>query len=109
MPELCDRSVCAAELHLRNTVIQKVVEGWTPVPAPHLTETVSIESRIGNPHETPTSTHVEPDPCPYTPTGRHDSLNGDVELEPETRPADHSGATPNNQEVFDEPPPRSLI
>ena len=41
MPERYDRSACANELLLRNTVIHRVREGWNIAPACHLPETAN--------------------------------------------------------------------
>ena len=47
MNERYDRSVCANELLLRNTIIQKVISGWTMVDSFCLPETVAGDDRIG--------------------------------------------------------------
>ena len=47
MNERYDRSVCANELLLRNTIIQKVVQGWNMVESFRLPETVPGSGRIG--------------------------------------------------------------
>ena len=47
MPERYDRSVCANELLLRNTIIRKIIEESAMVPSPHLPESVSGDLRIG--------------------------------------------------------------
>ena len=47
MPERYDRSVCADELLLRNTIANKMEDGWGPADAFHLPGTVSGPVRIG--------------------------------------------------------------
>ena len=47
MPERYDRSVCASELLLRNTIVNKIVNGWTVAPSFHLPQTVLDAGRIG--------------------------------------------------------------
>ena len=47
MNERYDRSVCASELLLRNTIIQKMVAGWNMVASFHLPESVTGAARIG--------------------------------------------------------------
>ena len=47
MPERYDRSACAAELLLRNTIVRRVRTGRGVAPAFHLPETVTGASRIG--------------------------------------------------------------
>ena len=47
MPERYDRSACANELLLRNTVIHRMREGWNIAPAPQLPGTVTDTNRIG--------------------------------------------------------------
>ena len=47
MGERYDRSVCANELLLRNTIIQKVVQRWNMVESFRLPETVPGAGRIG--------------------------------------------------------------
>ena len=49
IPERYDRSVCANELLLRNTIIQRMVGGWGMAPAFHLPTTVEGHVRIGKP------------------------------------------------------------
>ena len=60
MPGRYDRSVCATELLLRNTIIQKVVEGWTLAPSFRIPETVPIDRRIGKATEEALDTDVLP-------------------------------------------------
>ena len=47
MPERYDRSVCATELLLRNTIVQKMIAGWKPVEAYCLPLTVANNERTG--------------------------------------------------------------
>ena len=47
MPERYGRIACAAEWILRNTIVQKVVDGWALAPSFHIHETVPNDSRIG--------------------------------------------------------------
>ena len=47
MNERYDRSVCANELLLRNTIIQKVISGWKMVDSFCLPEPVAGSDRIG--------------------------------------------------------------
>ena len=47
MPDRYDRAVCATELLLRNTIIQKVVSGWELAASFHLPLTVPGGIRIG--------------------------------------------------------------
>lgn len=47
MPERYDRCVCANGLLLRNTIVHKVVEGWSMIPSFHIPETIIGERRIG--------------------------------------------------------------
>ena len=47
MPERYGRSVCANELLLMNTIIQRVANGWEMAPAFHLPTTVHGNERIG--------------------------------------------------------------
>ena len=49
MPKRYDRSVCAIELLLRNTIIQQIVPGREVAPAYHLPLTVTENVRIGKP------------------------------------------------------------
>ena len=58
MPERYDRTVCATELLLGNTIIQKFVSGWDLAPSFHLPETVHNDQRIGK--ETPVVPTVDP-------------------------------------------------
>ena len=51
MPGRYDRSACANELLLRNTVIHRMREGWNIAPAFHLPETVNDINRIGRDKE----------------------------------------------------------
>ena len=64
MPERYDRSVCATELLLRNTIIQKVVGGWAIAPSFHLPETVPSDCRIGKAAEVTLDTDVLPSALP---------------------------------------------
>ena len=52
MPERYDRSTCATELLLRNTIVQQIVGGWSMAPAYHLPETVTGHVRIGKENDT---------------------------------------------------------
>ena len=47
MNERYGRSVCAGELLLRNTIIQKMVSAWAMVGAFHLPDTLPGTDRIG--------------------------------------------------------------
>ena len=47
MAERYDRSVCASEPLLRNTIMRKMAEGWNIAPAFHLPATVVGHQRIG--------------------------------------------------------------
>ena len=47
MPERYDRSVCAGELLLMHTIIQRVVNGWEMAPEFHLPSTAEWHVRIG--------------------------------------------------------------
>ena len=47
MPERYDRSACANELLLRNTIAQRMRSGWEIAPAFRLPITVTGETRIG--------------------------------------------------------------
>ena len=47
MPERYDRSVCASELLLRNTIIKQMAAGWEVSDSPHLPTTVTGRVRIG--------------------------------------------------------------
>ena len=47
MPDRYDRSVCAGELLLRNTIVTKMADGWGPAGAFRLPTTVSGHLRIG--------------------------------------------------------------
>ena len=70
MPERYDREVCAAELLLRNTIIQKFVSGWGLAPSFHLPETVTGHHRIGKeaPLRPPNQTEDLPGPTPVDDT-----------------------------------------
>ena len=54
MNERYDRSVCANELLLRNTIIQKVISGWAMAGSLCLPETVAGSDRIGREPKAPT-------------------------------------------------------
>ena len=47
MPERYDRAACAHELLLRNTIVQRMIEGWGLAPAFHLPVSVDKSVRIG--------------------------------------------------------------
>ena len=47
MPERYDRSACANELLLRNTIVQRMRTGWEVAPAFHLPLTIAGTPRIG--------------------------------------------------------------
>ena len=66
MQERCDRSVRATELLLRNTIIQKVVDGWALAPSFRIPETVPSDSRIGKAAEGARSTSVPPASFPVS-------------------------------------------
>ena len=51
MPERYDRSVCASELLLRNTIIQQIVAGWNMAPSYRLPATATGRLRIGKTEE----------------------------------------------------------
>ena len=71
MPERYDRSACANELLLRNTVIRRAREGWAVPPASHLPLTVVDTTRIGCEAElTYTKSHALGINCPPSPTVR---------------------------------------
>ena len=53
MPERYDRSVCASELMIRNTIAQNIASGWEIAPAYHLPTTVTGHTQIGKTEETP--------------------------------------------------------
>ena len=59
MNERYDRSVCARELHLRNTSIRKMVGGWNMVDSFHLPESVTNATRIGKGPVTEQSSKAE--------------------------------------------------
>ena len=52
MPERYDRSVCANELLLHNTIVQMMDAGWVLAPAYHLPATRTGHVRIGKEPET---------------------------------------------------------
>ena len=52
MPARYGRSVCANELLLRNTILQKMADGWELAPAYLLPSTETCHVRIGNEPET---------------------------------------------------------
>ena len=47
MPERYDRSVCANELLLRNTIMNKMRHGWEMAPGFHMPVTAADHQRIG--------------------------------------------------------------
>ena len=47
MPERYDSSVCANELRLRNTIVQRMASGWSLAPAYHIPNTIDCSVRIG--------------------------------------------------------------
>ena len=49
VPERYGRSVCASELLLRNTITQRMANGWGPAPAYRLPDTILRHLRIGKP------------------------------------------------------------
>ena len=60
MPERYDRIVCATELFLRNTIIQKVADGWAIVQSFHIPESPPNERRIGKTPEETRDTALPP-------------------------------------------------
>ena len=76
MNERYDRSVCANELLIRNTIIQKMVAGWTMVDSFRLPETVAGAERIGKEPNNASTDVVElmssPPVLPLA-TGTHES------------------------------------
>ena len=89
MPERYDRSVCASELLLRNTIVNKIVSGWTMAPSFHLPHTVLDAGSIGK-----VSIDTNEPPLPGTaqalPVGSEVSQKGDdkeLPLPPATQDA----------------------
>ena len=72
MPDRYGRSVCASEMLLRNTIIQRTVEGWGMAPAFHLPTTVVGHVRIGKPVPDVTSQDTTPNLTPCD-SSAHDS------------------------------------
>ena len=61
MNERYDRSVCASELLLRNTIIRKMAGGWNMAESFHLPESVTSSVRIGkDPVDTSTTAALTP-------------------------------------------------
>ena len=78
MPERYDRAVCATELLLRNTIIQRFVSGWGLTPSFHLPETVTDHHRIRK--EAPLCSPTQTEDLPgATPVG--DTVLADAEQE----------------------------
>ena len=62
MPERYDRAACSHELLLRNTIVQRMNEGWGIAPAFHLPATVDKTVRIGHTNTAPVVPNQEDDP-----------------------------------------------
>ena len=96
MPERYDRSVCANELLLRNTIVNKMADGWKPADAFHLPTTVSGHVRIGK------STDDAPLP---TPDGEPRTGSPTVEVLPSvnnTAPGENTQAVQSECAAVDE-------
>ena len=102
MNERYDRSVCAIELLLRNTIIQKMVAGWNMVASFHLPQSVTGAVRIGKGPDAQATTFEEPidplvgsDLVPSTQglPAPVDVQQGGVsdDLESETKPCEQEG------------------
>ena len=88
MPERYDRSVCASELLLRNTIVQRIVAGRGIAPTYRLHATVSGHLRIGKPEtpDTPADMATENNVTSRAPNARYQPMgNWTVMTDPLTR------------------------
>ena len=98
MPERYDRSVCASELLLRNTIVNKIVNGWTVAPSFHLPQTAQDAGRIGKVSANANET-LPPETAPTLPVGSEVShKGGDKELPLTPATQDDRDATPLDEQ-----------
>ena len=94
MPERYDRSVCANELLLRNTIAQRIRQGWEVAPAFHLPATVDGNERIGKQTDDTTP-----------PVGSSQPLTAKESEETQVSPRTDESPQVSTQEIGTEPVP----
>ena len=107
MNERYDRSVCANELLIRNTIIQNMVSGWKMVDSFHLPDTVPGAERIGKAQtKTPTEVLSPESSLPGVPAGDGPLADTNPVLEVELG---NTQATVSTVLVSQEPSPEAVV
>ena len=102
MPGRYDRSTCATELLIRNTIAQQIAGGWNVAPVYHLPETVTGHVRIGKENDTTADGTSEAlqldDPSGETCVTLLGASNGEHLREPQPTQIDENQVTKNQTE-----------